>query len=226
MADAPDWPKVLSLAVHEFRTPLTVVAGYLRMLSTDRIGPLSDAQRRVIDEAERSCGRLSSLLAEVSEVAHFHQGRLPFMRSPVSLSRLMQMIELGSAAEGRQLVVASAPEDVCVVGDATRLGRALSAIASAVAREAIDTDAVHVMPALRDGPAGREAFLAIGSEALAHEILAVPPDALSAFDATRGGNGLSLVIARQVLEEHQGRLFGGPGVRGRAGAAVRLPLSS
>ena len=55
MADAPDWPKVLSLTVHEFRTPLTVVAGYLRMLSTDRVGPLSDAQRRVIQEAELSC---------------------------------------------------------------------------------------------------------------------------------------------------------------------------
>lgn len=226
MADAPDWPKVLSLTVHEFRTPLTVVAGYLRMLSTDRIGPLSDAQRRVIDEAERSCGRLSSLLAEVSEVAHFHQGRLPFMRSPVPLSRLMQAIELGPAAEGRKLVVTAAPEEVCVVGDATRLGRALSAIASAVAREALDTHAVHVMPALRDVAAGREVFLAIGSEAVAHEILAVPPGELSAFDATRGGNGLSLVVARQVLEEHQGRLFGGPGERARAGAAIALPLSS
>src|SRR5688572_31266690 len=102
MADAPDWPKVLSLAVHEFRTPLTVVAGYLRMLSTDRVGPLSDSQRRVIDEAERSCGRLSSLLSEVSEVAHFHQGRLTFMRSPVALSRLMQAMETTPAPDGRR----------------------------------------------------------------------------------------------------------------------------
>jgi signal transduction histidine kinase len=226
MADAPDWPKVLSLAVHEFRTPLTVVAGYLRMLSTDRVGALSDAQRRVIEEAERSCGRLSTLLSEVSEVAHFHQGRLTFLRSPVALSRLMQAIELAPAAEGRKLIVTLAPEDADVVGDATRLGKALSAVTTAVARETMDTDSVHVLPVLRDGPSGREAFLAIGSEALAHEILAVPQGELSAFDATRGGSGLSLVIAHQVLEEHQGRLFGAPGERGRAGAAIALPLSS
>ena len=225
MADAPDWPKVLSLAVHEFRTPLTVVAGYLRMLSTDRVGPLSDSQRRVIDEAERSCGRLSSLLSEVSEVAHFHQGRLSFMRGPVALARLMQALETTPAPDGRRLVVSPASEEVHVVGDATRLGRALAAVAAAVARETMDSDAVHVIPALREGSGGREAFLAIGSEPLAHEILAVPPGELSAFDSTRGGSGLGLVIARQVIEEHQGRLFGAPGERARAGAAITLPVS-
>ena len=33
MSDAPvdpRWPKILSLSVHEFRTPMTVVAGYIR----------------------------------------------------------------------------------------------------------------------------------------------------------------------------------------------------
>jgi K+-sensing histidine kinase KdpD len=224
MAEAPDWPKVLSLTVHEFRTPLTVVAGYLHMLSGDRVGPLTDAQRRVIDEAARSCSRMSALLSEVSEVAHFHQGRLSYLRGPVSLSRIMQSIELTPGAE-RRLVIGNGI-DVEIEGDATRLGRAFSAVASAVARETIDSDDVHVLPALRDGPAGREAFIAIGSGAVAHEILEAPPADLSDFDATRGGNGLSLVIARQVLQEHHGRLYGALGERARAGAAIALPLSS
>lgn len=226
MADAPDWPKVLSLTVHEFRTPLTVVAGYLRMLSTDRVGAISDAQRRVIEEAERSCGRLSGLLSEVSEVAHFHQGRVTFLRGPVPLARLMQSIELAPAAEARRVMVGGDAGNAEVVGDAARLGKAISAVATAVARETIDGDVVHVLHTLRDTPNGREAFIAMGAEALAHEILEAPAGELSAFDATRGGSGLSLVIARQVLEEHQGRLYGAPGERARAGAAIALPLSS
>lgn len=225
MASAPDWPKVLALTVHEFRTPLTVVAGYLRMLSTDRMGPLTDAQRRVVDEAERSCGRLSALLGEVSDVAHFHQGRLTFLRSAVPLGRILRGIELAPGAE-RRLVIGNGLDGVEVMGDAARLGKAISAVASAIAREIVDSDAVHLIPAIRDTPGGREAFVAIGSEPMAHEILAAPPAELPAFDATRGGSGLSLVVARQVVEEHGGRLHGGPGERVRAGAAVVLPLNT
>jgi signal transduction histidine kinase len=227
MADAPDWPKVLSLTVHEFRTPLTVVAGYLRMLSTDRVGPLSDTQRRVVEEAERSCARLSALLGEVSDVAHFHQGRLSFMRGPMSLSRLLEGIAVPDAPERSvTVVVGNGAGDLTLQGDATRLGMSLSAIAAATARESADGGALHVVPELRDVDGARQAFVAMGSEAVAHEILTSPLAALPAFDATRGGSGLSLVLARQVLEEHGARLYGAPGERPRAGAGIALPLSS
>ena len=59
----PRWPKLLSLTVHEFRTPVTVVAGYLRMLLKERAGPLPEEQRRLLEEASKSCARLSALLA-------------------------------------------------------------------------------------------------------------------------------------------------------------------
>ena len=227
MADAPDWPKVLSLTVPEFRTPLTVVAGYLRMLSTDRVGPLSDTQRRVVEEAERSCARLSALLGEVSAVAHFHQGRLSFLRGPLSLSRLLAGIAVVDTPERSvKVVVGNGAGDPTLQGDATRLGMSLSAIAAATARESADGGALHVVPELRDVDGARQAFVAIGSEAVAHEILSSPVTALPPFDATRGGSGLSLVLARQVLEEHGARLYGAPGERPRAGAGIALPLSS
>ena len=226
MADAPDWPKLLSLAVHEFRTPLTVVAGYLRMLSTDRVGPLTDAQRRVIEEAERSCGKLSALLTEVSEVAHFHQGRLTFMRGPVALARVLSGITVRTADDRQTgVIVGDGLGDATVNGDAARLGSALSAIAAATARENFDSETLHVLPALREKNGTREALVAIGSETAAQAILAAPLDALPPFDSIRGGNGLSLVVARQVLEEHGARLFGAPGERPKAGAGIALPLS-
>jgi len=227
MADAPDWPKVLSLTVHEFRTPLTVVAGYLRMLSTDRVGPLTETQRRVVEEAERSCARLSALLGEVSDVAHFHQGRLSFMRGPMSLSRLLEGIAVPDTPDRTvTVVVGNGAGDLTLQGDATRLGMSLSAIAAATARESADGGALHVVPELRDVDGARQAFVAMGSEAVAHEILTSPLAALPVFDATRGGSGLSLVLARQVLEEHGARLYGAPGERPRAGAGIALPLSS
>lgn len=226
MADAPDWPKLLSLTVHEFRTPLTVVAGYLRMLSTGRVGPLTDAQKRVIEEAERSAARMSALLGEVSEVAHFHQRRQSFLRSPVSVSRVLAGITAPEGSPEGSLIVGDGVLDATVDGDATRLGSALSAIVAATAREIVDGNAVHVLPAVREAGTGREALVAIGTEALAHEILHSPVSSLPAFDTTRGGSGLSLVVARQVLEDHGARLYGAPGERPRAGAGITFPLSS
>ena len=51
------FPRVMSLAVHELRTPVTVVSGYLRMLLRDQAGPLTDKQRKMVEEADRSCTR-------------------------------------------------------------------------------------------------------------------------------------------------------------------------
>ena len=81
----PRWPKLLSLAVHEFRTPMTVVAGYIRMLLKERAGPLTEPQRRLLEEAEKSCGRLSALLAEMSDLSGLEGGTAPFNRAPLDV---------------------------------------------------------------------------------------------------------------------------------------------
>ena len=86
----PRWPRLLSLAVHEFRTPITVVAGYLRMVLKERAGPISDQQRKLLEEAEKSCGRLSALVAEMSDLSGLEAGSAPFNRAPLDLSALVQ----------------------------------------------------------------------------------------------------------------------------------------
>src|SRR5688500_20060793 len=78
------WHKLLSLAVHEFRTPITVVAGYIRMILKDRAGPVNDGQRKLLEEAERSCGRLSALVAEMSDLARSEE-HTSELQSPCNL---------------------------------------------------------------------------------------------------------------------------------------------
>src|SRR5436305_8207246 len=75
--------RLLSLAVHEFRTPASVVGGYLRMLLRDTESPLSERQRKMIDEAEKSCSRLVGLIAELSDVAKLDSGQIGFARQPL-----------------------------------------------------------------------------------------------------------------------------------------------
>src|SRR6187455_497500 len=85
----PKWHRLLSLSVHEFRTPITVLAGYVRMLLKDRAGPLSPEQRRLLEETEKSCGRLSALIAEMADLSNLEAGTVTLNRGSVLVSALL-----------------------------------------------------------------------------------------------------------------------------------------
>ena len=56
---------------------------------------MSERQRRMIDEAEKSCARLVAMVAELSEIGKLDSGALKLNRQPVELfSMLEQVAEL------------------------------------------------------------------------------------------------------------------------------------
>ena len=223
---APDarWPKLLSLAVHEFRTPITVVAGYIRMLLKDRAGPLNDQQRKLLEEAERSCGRLAALVAEMSELSGLEREDAQLQTSTIELGELLKgavaaipelpdrevMLELQGVAPGQ------------VTADGPRFQAALVAILTALRRELVTSDRLLVQCRLAEGRGHGWFQIAIGDQQQIEEIAAADPAELSAFDEWRGGSGLSLAIARRIIGQHGGTLLAPPG-NGRAGAVVTLP---
>src|SRR6476620_5340639 len=102
----PRWPKILSLSVHEFRTPMTVVSGYIRMLLKDRAGALNDQQRRLLEEAEKSCGRLSALVSEVSELSNLEAGTVTYNKQRTDLrAALRQAVEQLPPLPDREVAV-------------------------------------------------------------------------------------------------------------------------
>ena len=223
---APDarWPKLLSLAVHEFRTPITVVAGYIRMLLKERAGPLSEQQRKLLEEAEKSCGRLSALVSEMSSLSSLERNDAPLKTAPLELNELLQRavtalptmadrevtVELQGAAPGR------------ITADAVRLEGALVSLLTALRREVVTSD--KLVMRVRDAEIDGVPFLhvAMGDEQQIDEITGADPADLAPFDEWRGGSGLSLAIARRIIGQHGGALLSPPG-DGRAGAVVALP---
>jgi signal transduction histidine kinase len=228
MIDTPadaKWPRLLSLSVHEFRTPITVVAGYIRMLLKDRAGPLSDQQRRLLEEAEKSCGRLSSLVAEMSELASLEGATSSFNRSSVDLIALLNDAVAGlPAMPDRDVAVDVSAQNGCptVLGDPVRLKSAFSAVLAAVRRELVTSDRLCVRQRLREHDGQRVAWIAFGDADLAPRLEQADPGTLDTFDEWRGGCGLSLAIARRVFAAHHGRVWSaGPNIR--AGTVVMLP---
>lgn len=200
------YPPLLSLAVHEFRTPISVVSGYLRMLQAEAGGPLTERQRHMIDEAEKSCKRLVAVIAELSDIGKLDDGQVALVKQPIDLFALVGDLAphvQESKDRGVALAVrgdAEAP----IMGDATRLKSAVDALFRAILREKNGpcTVVAERRLDLRDGT--HCAVIIVAEEASVQEAYTSTP---GVFDEKRGGLGLALPLARRVIEGHGGNIW-------------------
>jgi signal transduction histidine kinase len=220
--------RATSLAVHELRTPVTVVAGYLRMLLREQAGPLSDRQKKMLEEAERSCARLGAVVAEMSELGKLESGELAVAQQDVDLAVLLAELASGMQEgedRGVSLAVRGIDRPMVVTGDRIRLSAALGALMRSVLRERGDPGVIVVDASIDSGVAPASAVVAIGDEAslpsLAEGLRGTPPPFREEW---RGGLGMALPIARRVIERHGGALWSADATQSRAACALRLPL--
>jgi signal transduction histidine kinase len=221
------WPRLLSLSVHEFRTPMTVVAGYVRMLLKERAGPLSDQQRRLLEEAEKSCGRLSALLVEMSDLANLEAGTATFNRSAVDLRGVLidAIASLPPAADRPvEIHLSTSNGQAPVEADPVRLKTAFSSVLYALRRELVTSNQLFVKEREGEFRGTPVSWIAIGDAEHIDELETATSESLTTFDEWRGGCGLSLAVARRVIDAHGGSMWS-PGQGTKAGAVVVLPRS-
>jgi signal transduction histidine kinase len=223
----PDCPKLLSLAVHELRTPVSVATGYLRMLLQFHGHSLSEEQKKFVIEAARSCGKLGDLLADLSSLSKLLSGTLEFRRERVAIFPLAAEVAAAlteGEERGVRLELRGADEAAVVEGDRAWLQVAIRSVLAATVRERIQPGTV-VVECCRVA-AGREhrAVMAIGDEQATRALASIPPGRWAPFDQWRGGVGLTLPIAAEVIAAHHGRIGSMAGASRRSAVGVALPL--
>jgi signal transduction histidine kinase len=227
---AAEYSKLLSLAVHEFRTPASVVSGYLRMLQRDNDQPLSERQRKMVEEAEKSCARFVAIVSELSDIGKLDGGLISLSRQPLDAFALVREVaELVHEAKDREVQLTIRGEDhgASIAGDAPRLRSAFDAIFRAILREKGGPSTVVADRRLvvRDGRA--VAVVIVSEDATVQDAY---ERELAPFDEKRGGLGLALPLARRVIEGHGGRLWSPKPVRDNdpltlGSAIVCLPIT-
>lgn len=228
------YPPLLSLAVHEFRTPASVVGGYLRMLQKDQDPPMSERQRRMIDEAEKSCARLVAIVAELSDIGKLDGDGMRLAQQPVEVFSLIgKVAELVHESSDRDVhLKLSGPSDGAhITGDATRLTKAIDALFRAILREKSGPLTVLAERRLETRDGTPHATLIVADEGSVQEAYDREP---APFDDNRGGMGLALPLARRVIEGLGGRIWspGGSGASdssdplARGSVIISFPLES
>lgn len=218
-------------ASHELRTPLTSIKGFAELYSQGGVPDVTDAMRRIDDEA----GRMNLLVEDLLMLARLDAAR-PLDSAPVDL--------LGLAADAVQSARVAAPEreirlDVVpgdrppvVLGDGPRLVQVLRNLIGNAVKHTPPDASITVGVAVDDGSGSGEAVLTVADTGQG----LTPEDAQHVFerfyrgDSSRhrgsgGGSGLGLSIVAALVAAHGGRVGvdTSPGV----GATfwVRLPLA-
>ena len=198
------------------------------MVLKEQGGPLNERQRKMLEEAERSCARLAGIVEEMSELGKLEARELALGRQQFDLAALLA--ELASHMhEGRdrdvRLEVRGCETPLTVTGDRNRIARALSTLMHAALRERGQPGTIVAECSAASGAPGW-AVVTIGEpsalDALARAAQSTPPQ----FDEWRGGLGLALPVARRVIEAHGGALWSAVDGHARGAAALRLPLGT
>jgi signal transduction histidine kinase len=231
------YAQLLSLAVHEFRTPASVVGGYLRMLQHDADAPLSERQSHMVEEAAKSCARLVALVAEMSELAKIDADRAKWGDQPLDLFPLVQEVA-DDVHEGEdrevRLEVRGQAAEAAMSGDAARLRTAFQSLFKAILREQPAACTVVVDRRIERRAGGSSAVIVIAEASAVQDAYELPAAPFDEFDRNRGGLGLALPMARRVIERHGGRLSapvapagaGADQIAARGVAIISLPLRS
>lgn len=219
------WDRLLALAVHEFRTPVTVVAGYISMLLKDRAGPLNDQQRKLLEESAKSTSRLSALIAEMSELASIEEGKTTINRTRAEFAPLIaEAVAALPPVTDRDVNVTlqNGAPDAAVQADGARLKAALGSVLYALRRELVTSTEllVRVARATEDGRALLR--ISIADDEHIDSVASAAQPALGGFDEWRGGCGLSLALARRIVNRHEGSVWS-PAADPKAGAVMFLP---
>ena len=198
---------------HELSTPLTPLAGYLRILQSEKTGPLNPQQKRMIESMSSSVHRLSRILENLSDFANLQAGQAPLVESAVKPDQLAeevaaeQRVAVRDARLHLQVMPSGAPE---VMADARKLRQALANLVS---------------NAVKFSPHGGEVLIEVALEGarLRYSVYdqgpGVPPgDQARIFEplyhaasrlgeeARPPGSGLGLPVARRIAEAHGGRV--------------------
>ena len=217
---------------HELRTPLTSIVGSIGLLADERIGKLPAPAKGLIKIAIENCERLTRLVDDILEIHTVESGRLAFDIQPLALRALVagavDAHQPYAGAYGVKVRLDDRADDAVVLADSARLTQVIANFLSNASKFSpsgaevlvtIKKCGEWVRISIRDhGPGIPDNF----KQRIFEKFVQV-----QASDArSRGGSGLGLSIAKQVVDRLGGQIGLEDATGGGSIFTIVLPTSA
>ena len=214
---------------HELRTPLTHVKGYLELMVTESLGPVSEEQRHALGISQKSAARLENLIEDLIMFSLASRGEMSMKQESIDLPRLVGLAvkTASQKAEERGVTVTLAADEHLppVQGDSEKIAWVVNQLldnavkftpsGGFVVAGLTEEGASLVMISVTDS--------GIGIPAARLQEIFEPFHQLDGSSTRRaGGTGLGLSLVRQIIEAH-GSLLDVQSSEGK-GTTFRFPL--
>jgi signal transduction histidine kinase len=212
--ESTDREELLTVVSHELRTPVTVIAGYNRLLLSEKVGPLNDQQRRFLEESQKSCRVLNNFIGNLLERAReaVGDGLLDTRDDPLApvIETVIGLFKPLLQEQRLQVSLDLAPDTPRACHDPRRIEQVLTNLlgnavkfASPGGSISIETRGIEL-----DGQSFVEVAVIDDGPGIAVEDCEriFEPYVRAGESSGAGGLGLGLAICKRLIEAHGGRI--------------------
>lgn len=221
--------ELVAVVNHELRTPLTSIHGAVKLMQQGSAGALPPAAVKLVDLAAENTARLRRIVDDILDIEKIASGQMGYAIEPVDAAAALARVASGmatAAAAAQVVLVVEARAGQVLRADPQRLDQVLGNLTSNAIKFSPPGGTVR----LAAGPAPAGGFVRLSVEDSGP---GVPPgfqdrifqrfaQADMRDSRSKGGSGLGLYIARQMVEQMQGRI-GFESIPGRTLFNIDLP---
>jgi len=222
----------ISIVSHELRTPLTTIKNSLDILTSGKIGELSENAFKFIGMAKRNVVRLSGIINDLLDMSKIEAGKLDFKYSLTHVDPVIEYVKnnLAGVAKEKNIKIEylQKTKDTNVYADTNRLEQVLTNLVSnaikfspekgkiKISSDVIDASNIVVEECFQpdiDRLSGEYLRVCVEDEGIGIE----KENLKQVFDKFEqienslsrevGGSGLGLAIAKQLVEAHNGAIW-------------------
>lgn len=207
----------ISIAAHELRTPLAVLKGFAQTLlvqTARKHGPeLAEWQMEALGGIDQATGRMVELVDDLLDVSRLQAGHFPLHPVPTDLVALIQRVvtRLQLTTDRHRLIFQSATIHLVTCIDPPRMEQVLTnLLTNAIKYSPEDGEiALHLAP----GPQETQLQLSVQDQGIGipqaqqAQMFGRFARAENARMHGIGGTGLGLYLCRELVEQHQGRIW-------------------